>query len=128
MAVGAVLLQVQDGLRRPIAFFSKKLSATQQKYAPTEKECLGVILAIEKFRHYVEGSRFTVITDAQSLIWLKKISAEGGSAKLIRWALKLQQYDFDLLYRKGALNITADAMSRAVNAVTTRDIEYEKRK
>lgn len=128
VAVGAVLLQVQDGNRRPIAFFSKKLSDTQQKYAPTEKECLGVILAIEKFRHYVEGSRFTVITDAQSLIWLKKISAEGGSAKLIRWALKLQQYDFELLYRKGALNVTADAMSRAVDAVSTRDLEYEKLK
>lgn len=128
VAVGAVLLQVLEGIRRPIAFFSKKLSPTQQRYAPTEKECLGVILAIEKFRHYVEGSRFTVITDAQSLIWLKQISAEGGSAKLIRWALKLQQYDFDLLYRKGALNVTADAMSRAVNVVGIKDIEYEKLK
>lgn len=97
VAVGAVLVQVINGTKRPIAFFSKKLSATQRKYAPTEKECLGVILAIQKFRHYVEGSRFTVVTDAQSLIWLRKISAEGGSAKLIRWALKLQQYDFELL-------------------------------
>lgn len=125
VAVGAVLIQIQEGLRRPIAFFSKKLSATQRKYAPTEKECLGVILAIQKFRHYVEGSRFTVVTDAQSLIWLRQISAEGGSAKLIRWALKLQQYDFELVYRKGALNVTADALSRAVDNVTVTDPEYE---
>lgn len=125
VAVGAVLMQVQEGVKRPIAFFSKKLSAGQKKYAPTEKECLGVILAIEKFRHYVEGSQFTVITDAQSLIWLRKISAEGGSAKLIRWALKLQQYNFDLLYRKGTLNVTADALSRAVTTVSIVDPEYE---
>lgn len=127
-AVGAVLVQVIEGIKRPIAFFSKKLSATQRKYAPTEKECLGVILAIQKFRHYVEGSRFTVVTDAQSLIWLRKISAEGGSAKLIRWALKLQQYDFELLYRKGALNITADALSRAVLVVDILDPDYEELK
>lgn len=125
VAVGAVLVQVHEGVKRPIAFFSKKLSATQKKYAPTEKECLGVILAIEKFRHYVEGSKFSVITDAQSLIWLKKISAEGGSAKLIRWALKLQQYDFELRYRKGTLNVTADALSRAINTVQVLDPDYE---
>lgn len=128
VAVGAVLIQVQGGIRRPIAFFSKKLSASQKKYAPTEKECLGVILAIEKFRQYVEGSKFTVITDAQSLIWLRKISAEKGSAKLIRWALKLQQYDFDLVYRKGALNVTADALSRSVEHVTIDDLDYEELK
>lgn len=128
VAVGAVLVQVINGTKRPIAFFSKKLSATQRKYAPTEKECLGVILAIQKFRHYVEGSRFTVVTDAQSLIWLRKISAEGGSAKLIRWALKLQQYDFELLYRKGSLNITADALSRAVLSIDIVDPEYEELK
>lgn len=125
VAVGAVLVQIQDNVRRPIAFFSKKLSASQRKYAPTEKECLGVILAIEKFKHYVEGSRFTVVTDAQSLVWLSKISAEKGSAKLIRWALKLQQYDFELQYRKGSLNIAADALSRAVNSIQVQDVEYE---
>lgn len=125
VAVGAVLVQVQDGIRRPIAFFSRKLSASQRKYAPTEKECLGVLMAIEKFRHFVEGSKFTVITDAQSLIWLSKISAEGGSARLIRWALKLQQYNFNLQYRKGSLNITADALSRSLNAITIKDIDYD---
>lgn len=126
VAVGAVLIQIQDGIRRPIAFFSKKLSATQKKYAPTEKECLGVLLAIEKFRHFFEGTRFTVITDAQSLTWLRKISADGGSAKLIRWALKLQQYDFELQYRKGSLNIMADALSRAVNSINVKDVDYDK--
>lgn len=125
VAVGAVLVQTKEGIRRPIAFFSRKLSASQKKYAPTEKECLGVLMAIEKFRHFVEGSKFTVITDAQSLIWLSRISAEGGSAKLIRWALKLQQYDFNLQYRKGSLNVTADALSRSVNNISIKDITYD---
>lgn len=128
-AVGAVLMQVQEGQKKPIAFYSKKLSATQQKYSATERECLGVILAIERFRHYVEGTVFKVITDAQSLKWLNQVSVEGNSARLVRWAMKLQQYDFELEYRKGGLNMVADALSRinSVDVLAT-DVEHEKLK
>lgn len=128
-AVGAVLMQVQDGRKRPIAFYSKKLSVTQKKYSATERECLGVILAIERFRHYIEGSMFKVISDAQSLKWLNQVSVEGNSAWLVRWALKLQQYDFELEYRRGGLNMVADALSR-INTVDilALDAEYEKLK
>lgn len=128
-AVGAVLMQEHDGQRRPISFYSKKLTAAQQKYSATERECLGVILAIERFRHYIEGTVFMVITDAQSLKWLNQVSVEGNSARLVRWAIKLQQYDFELEYRKGGLNMVADALSR-INTVDViaNDVEYEKLK
>lgn len=126
VAAGAVLIQSQYGVRRPIAFFSRKFSATQKKYSATERECLAVILAIERFRHFVEGTQFRVITDAQSLKWLNKISVEGNSARLARWALKLQQHDMILEYRKGKLNVVADALSRSVEAdVLTVDLDLE---
>lgn len=130
VAAGAVLVQHLNGCRRPIAFFSKKFSSAQRKYSATERECLAVILAIEKFRHYVEGTQFKVITDAQSLKWLNKVSVEGSSARLVRWALKLQQHNIVLEYRKGKLNIVADALSRAVNEVDvlTVDLDLEKLK
>lgn len=115
VAAGAVLVQYFDGVRRPIAFFSRKFSATQKKYSSTERECLAVILAIERFRHFIEGTQFRVVTDAQSLKWLNKISVEGNSARLARWALKLQQHDMVLEYRRGKLNIIADALSRSVD-------------
>lgn len=129
VAAGAVLVQYQEGVRRPIAFFSRKFSATQMKYSATERECLAVILAIEKFRHFVEGTQFRVVTDAQSLKWLNQISVEGNSARLARWALKLQQHDIILEYRKGKLNVIADALSRAVEVnVLSADLDLQRLK
>lgn len=129
VAAGAVLVQYQEGVRRPIAFFPRKFSATQMKYSATERECLAVILAIEKFRHFVEGTQFRVVTDAQSLKWLNQISVEGNSARLARWALKLQQHDIILEYRKGKLNVIADALSRAVEVnVLSADLDLQRLK
>lgn len=124
-AVGAALIQHIEGEPRVIAYFSKKLSSTQKKYASVEKECLGVLLAIEHFRHFVEGSRFKVITDARSLLWLFTIGVDSGNSKLLRWALKIQSYDIELEYRKGKQNITADCLSRSVDALSLMSIDPE---
>lgn len=118
-AVGAALIQEINGEPRVIAYFSKKLSSTQKRYASVEKECLGVLLAIEHFRHYVEGTKFKVVTDARSLLWLFTIGVESGNSKLLRWALKIQSYDIELQYRKGKQNITADCLSRSVETIST---------
>lgn len=124
-AVGAALIQLQDGQPKVIAYFSKKLSNTQKKYASVEKECLGVLLAIEHFRHYVEGTRFKVVTDARSLLWLFTIGVESGNSKLLRWALKIQSYDIELEYRKGKNNILADCLSRSLETIETLAIDPE---
>lgn len=126
-AVGAALVQILDGESRVVGYFSKKLSATQRKYSAVEKECLGVLLAIDNFRHYVEGTSFKVVTDARSLLWLFKIGAESGNSKLLRWALRIQSYDIQLEYRKGKNNITADCLSRSIEEVSMirPDVDYE---
>lgn len=123
LAVGAALLQDHPEGKRIIAYFSKKLSSTQRKYAATEKECLAVLLAIENFRHYVEGTNFKVITDAKSITWLFTITAANGNSRLLRWALKLQSYDFSIQYRKGKENILADCLSR-IETVQIIDDDY----
>ena len=64
IAIGAVLAQ-EDG--RPLGFFSRKLSAAQQKYSAFDKELLGIKEAIRHFRHMVEGRQFTVYTDHKPL-------------------------------------------------------------
>ncbi|XP_062537882.1 uncharacterized protein LOC134206209 [Armigeres subalbatus] len=113
-AVGAALVQEQEGVTKVISYFSKKLNRTQRRYSAVEKECLGVLSAIQHFRHYIEGTKFRVVTDARSLLWLFNIGTESGNAKLMRWALRIQAYDFDLEYRKGKSNITADCLSRSI--------------
>jgi hypothetical protein len=112
-ALGAVLTQGEGRNERVIAFLSKKFTAPQRKYAATEKECLAVLVAIKKFRQYVEGSKFTVITDCAALKWLQKFN-DATNGRLCRWALQLQGYDFDIIHRKGKNNLVPDALSRAV--------------
>lgn len=113
VGIGAVLTQGSDKDERVIAYMSMKLTAAQKKYSTTERECLAVLEAILKFRNYVEGTKFRVITDHASLLWLRNL--KDPTSRLARWALKLQQYDFDLIHRKGKLNVVADALSRFVD-------------
>lgn len=123
LAVGAALLQEFEEGKRIVGYYSKKLTNTQRKYSATEKECLAVLLAIENFRHYIEGSVFTVITDCKSITWLFSVSAANANSRLLRWALKLQSYDFTLQYRKGKDNVLADCLSR-ITALSVADDEY----
>jgi transposase InsO family protein len=71
-------------------------------------------------RDYLEGYRFTVITDHQSLKWLRNL--ESPSGRLGRWLFELQQYDFSIQYRRGALNKVADALSRQPAACANRSV------
>jgi len=67
---GAVLVQLSgEKEEMPLAFMSKKLSRAQRNYSVTERECYAVILAIEKFRCYLELQEFEVVTDHSILLW-----------------------------------------------------------
>lgn len=90
VAGAAVLTQTQDGQERVIAFHSAKFSVTQQNYSATERECLAVLMAVEKFRPYIDGVQFTVVTDHASLKWLSNLKEPHG--KLARWAVRLQAW------------------------------------
>lgn len=108
--IGGVLFQLIEGEEHPIAFMSKKLNTAQKNYSVTELECLAALLCIHKFRCYVEGMPFTVITDHASLKWLMNQKDLGG--RLARWSLSLQSFDFDIVHRKGSANVVPDALSR----------------
>ena len=110
--LGAVLSQTLDGEERVIGFLSRSLTRQERNYTTTERECLGVIWAIEKFRHYLEGTRFTVVTDHASLVWLNRMKDPTG--RLARWAVRLQPYDFEIVHRKGSELVVPDCLSRAV--------------
>lgn len=110
-AIGAVLVQKDEtGEDRPISFISRKLRGAETNYTTTEKECLAIVFAMEKFKQYVEGLQFEIVTDHSALIWLLKQKDLRG--RLARWVLLLQQFDFEVKHIKGKNNVVPDAISR----------------
>ena len=112
-AVGACLSQPSDGREQPVAFASCKFTSTQQNWATIVKEAYAVLWALQKFRHWIFGRPVTVYSDHNPLTFLTETTPK--SAKLMRWALALQEYDITFRYCKGILNVAADCLSRNVN-------------
>lgn len=115
VAGAAVLTQEQNGQEKVIAFHSVKFSRTQQNYSATERECLAVFRRVEKFRPYIDGVSFTVVTDHSSLRWLQNLKEPHG--KLARWAVRLQAFDIKFVHRPGSQMTVPDALSRAVDMI-----------
>lgn len=112
VGLGAVLTQFYDDREHVICYISRTLTNAEQKYGATQLECLSVLWAVEKLRCYLEGNKFTLITDCYSLKWLNNLKDPQG--RLGRWCLRLQSYNFDIIHRKGKENVVPDCLSRAV--------------
>lgn len=113
--LGAVLSQQTSDGEKVVCYLSPSLTKAERKYSTTEKELLCVVWALEKLRPYIEGSHFTVITDHYSLIWLHNLKDPNG--RLSRWAVRLQQFDFTIIHRKGKNHVVPDYLSRSVPLV-----------
>ncbi|CAK1583893.1 unnamed protein product [Parnassius mnemosyne] len=120
IALGAVLSQGPIGSDRPVAYASRTLSDTESRYSTIERELLAVIWAVKLFRPYLYGRKFVIYTDHRPLVWL--YSLKEPNSKLTRWRLRLQEYDFEIIYKNGKQNTNADALSRIkVNALNSDD-------
>ncbi len=89
--LGAILSQVgPDGIERTVAFASHTLSAAECKYATVEKEALACVWAVERWRTYLWGRRFTLRTDHQALTTLLTTKGVGRAGlRVARWSARL---------------------------------------
>ncbi|GFW21071.1 retrovirus-related Pol polyprotein from transposon 412 [Trichonephila clavipes] len=106
VGIGAVLQQNQ----KPIVFASRTLNKAERNYTVTERECLAVIWALNKFKTYFGPLPVKVITDHAVLT--KLTNGKNLSSRMIRWALKLSEFNIEWEHRPGVQNVVADLLSR----------------
>ena len=94
-----------------VAYASRSLSPVEQRYSQTERETLACVWACERFHLYVYGAPFTLITDHKPLVHIFNNPKAKPPARLERWNLRLQPYNFTVRYEPGKMN-PADYISR----------------
>ena len=121
-AFGAV--SSQNG--QPIAFFSHKLSAVEERWPVVELEAFAIVKSVEKFKHYLMGRSFNLITDQRGVSFLLhgKHASCVKNSNINRWRLELAEYNYHITYRPGKLNVVADALSR-ISSLTSNTVEQD---
>ena len=114
VGVGAILSQrsAKDGKVHPYAFFSHRLTPSEHNYDVGNRELLAVKLALEEWRHWLEGSSvpFLVWTDHKNLEYIR--TAKRLNSRQARWCLLFSRFNFTLSFRPGSKNGKPDALSR----------------
>nr|GEV68130.1 reverse transcriptase domain-containing protein [Tanacetum cinerariifolium] len=112
-AVEAVLGKRIEKHFTPILYASKTMNEAESNYTTTEKEMLAVVYAFEKFRSYLIMNKRIVYTDHSALKYL--FAKKNAKARLLRWILFLQEFNFKVVDTKGAENYVADRLSHLEN-------------
>ncbi|CAF4555940.1 unnamed protein product, partial [Rotaria socialis] len=116
VGLSAILAQKlidEDGVQREhvIGYASRTLSSSERHFSATERECLAIVYGCNHFRPYLEGVRFTIVTDHKALKWLHH--TKDLNSRLARWAMQIAAYDVEIQHRPGSDNANCDALSRA---------------
>lgn len=110
IGIGGYISQMNDQNQEIIIdYFSQKLTKTEQNYSITDIELMAAVKTIRNYRHFLLGKKFLLRTDHAAIKFLK--DKKNTNCRLMRYALELQEYDFDVQYIKGELN-AADFLTR----------------
>ena len=107
---------------RVVAYASRALTAVERRYSQTEREAVAIVWAVEHYHLFLFGANFTLITDHKPLELIYGSPKSKPSARIERWVLRLQPYDFAAVYKSGTDN-SADYMSRHPTKFSTRKQE-----
>jgi hypothetical protein len=117
IGIDAALEQESEHGTHSVASAARKLSSAEKNYPVLEREFLAVVYALKEWSPYLHGSRFVIKTDHHPLGYLDTRS--NLSKRQMRWMETLQEYDYEILYVQGKLNIVADALYRINESPST---------
>lgn len=121
-AISAILSQGEIGKDLPVAYASRTMNDAETRYSTSEQEMLAVVWGVQQYRPYVWGRKFKIVTDHRALMWI--FSVKDPTSRLFRWKIRLAEYHYEVIHKKGKMNSNADALSRIrlpetnVNVVT----------
>ena len=113
-ATGAVLKQCIDGERRPVAFYSRKLTPSQKRLTPREQETYAIVSALRKWAGWIGFQPVLILTDHRALeAWVNEFvdTPSGPAGRRARWHETLSKFDLQVKNVPGKTHIVADAMS-----------------
>jgi hypothetical protein len=108
-ALGAILSQGPIGRDLPIVYISRTPNNAERNYSTTETELLAIDWIFKQFKQCLLGRKFTMVTDHKPLT--RVFNVNDPSSRLLRWRLKLDDFDYDIIYKPGVKNTNADALS-----------------
>jgi transposase InsO family protein len=109
--IGGMLLQVQpDQTLKPVAYFSRVTTPAERVYHSYELETIAVVECLKRFRIYLLGRHFKLVTDCTAVRYT--FAKRDLIPKIARWWLSVQEYDFEIEHRPGKLMQHVDALSR----------------
>ena len=118
---GAILLQrcPTDKEMHPVYYMSRKTTTAEKNYHSYELETLAIVKALEKFRIYLQGIKFKIITDCSAL--QQTLQNKELKAKFARWTMFLEMFDFNIEHRSAQRMRHVDALSRQDSILLIRD-------
>ena len=124
MGFGAILLQKKnDGKWHPVFYYSKRTSDAESRYHSFELETLAVLYALRRFRPYLQGKTFRIVTDCNSLTMT--LNRKDMNPRIARWSLEFQDYDYILEHRPGSRMQHVDALSRSLQVMVIEGNSFE---
>lgn len=124
-ALGAVVEQYENGIWKPLSFFSRKFTPSETKYSTYDRELLGIYSAVKYFKYLLEGRNFQIFTDHKPLTYAFRQKSDKASPRQTRHLDYISQFSTDIIHISGKNNIVADALSR-INSINSPDvIDYD---
>ena len=101
---------------KPVGFYSRTLNVHEKHHSPVEKEACAIVEACRKWHHFIAGRKFLLVTDQEAVSFLfnkNRLRSTAKNDKIMRWRVELSCLDFDIKFRPGTDNPSADCISRA---------------